>query len=143
MVCGPGRPFDMIITDNAEREVIHLIRPLRCNSCCFPCCLQSMEVQSPPGTCIGWVNQSWTMIKPKFEICDGDGNVALVILGPWCTYSCAGDVEFKIMTSDETVEVGRISKQWSRLLKEAFTDSDNFGITFPMDLDVRAKATLP
>ena len=26
--------------------------------------------------------------------------------------------------------------------KEAFTDMDNFGITFPMDLDVRCKATL-
>ena len=64
------------------------------------------------------------------------------------------------MTPDESVEVGRISKQWSGLLKEAFTDTDNFGITwveftlqnisdpflkhlrFPMDLDVRCKATL-
>jgi uncharacterized protein YxjI len=142
IVCGPARPFDMVITDNGDREVLHLQRPMRCQSCCFPCCLQSLEVCSPPGTTIGFVNQCWTCIKPKFEITDGDGNVALVILGPWCTYSCAGDVEFKIMTPDETVEVGRISKQWSGLLKEAFTDTDNFGITFPMDLDVRAKATL-
>ena len=34
------------------------------------------------------------------------------------------------MTPDESVEVGRISKQWSGLLKEAFTDTDNFGITY-------------
>ena len=33
----------------------------------------------------------------RFEITDGDGNVALKILGPWCTYSCAGDVEFKVV----------------------------------------------
>jgi len=142
IICGPIRPFDMIIKDNADREVLHLNRPYRCQSCCFPCCLQTLEISAPPGQTIGYVNQLWTCIKPKFEVTDGDGNRALVIVGPWCTYSCAGDVEFKIMTPDETCEVGRISKKWSGLLKEAFTDTDNFGITFPMDLDVRAKATL-
>ena len=67
--------------------------------------------------------------KFRFEITDADGNVALVIIGPWCTWSCAGDVEFKVVTPDEQHEVGRISKQWTGLIKEAFTDMDNFGIT--------------
>jgi hypothetical protein len=35
---------------------------------------------------------------------------------------------YQIMTPDESTEVGRISKQWSGLLREAFTDADNFGI---------------
>ena len=65
----------------------------------------------------------------RFEITDGDGNVALVIKGPWCTMACGSDVEFQILTPDEEHEVGRISKQWTGLLKEAFTDMDNFGIT--------------
>jgi len=142
IVCGPSRPFDMIIKDNADREVLHLNRPLKCNSCLFPCCLQKLEVSAPPGNTIGFVKQKWTCIKPKFEITDGDGNVALVIKGPWCTYACGQSVEFKVMTPDEQHEVGRISKEWTGILKEAFTDSDNFGITFPMDLDVRCKATL-
>ena len=38
--------------------------------------------------------------------------------------------------------VGQIRKQWSGIVKEYFTDADNFGITFPMDLDVNVKATL-
>jgi hypothetical protein len=38
--------------------------------------------------------------------------------------------------------VGKISKQWSGLLREAFTDADYFGITFPMDLDVKMKAVM-
>lgn len=38
--CGPLRPFDMKILDNYKNEVIHLHRPLACDSCCFPCCLQ-------------------------------------------------------------------------------------------------------
>lgn len=142
IICGPLRPFDMIIKDNADREVIHLSRPYRCNSCCFPCCLQEIEVSSPPGTVIGYVKQKWTCIKPKFEITDGEGNVALVIAGPWCTFSCASDVVFKVMTADESEEVGRIAKNWTGILREAVTDMDNFTVSFPMDLDVRAKATL-
>ena len=38
--------------------------------------------------------------------------------------------------------MGKISKQWSGLGREMFTDADHFGINFPMDLDVRVKATL-
>lgn len=43
---------------------------------------------------------------------------------------------------DETATVGRISKQWTGFVREAFTDADNFGITFPMDLDVKMKAVM-
>ncbi|NXV46744.1 PLS2 scramblase, partial [Uria aalge] len=40
--CGPSRPFTIHITDNLGHEVIALERPLRCSSCCFPCCLQEV-----------------------------------------------------------------------------------------------------
>lgn len=142
MCCGPVRPFDMVIKDNNDTEVIHLSRPLACQSCWFPCCLQEMEVSSPPGTTIGYVKQEWSVLKPKFTIMDGDGNEVLKIVGPFCTFSFCGDVEFMVMTPDESEEVGKISKSWSGMLKEAFTDADNFGISFPMDLDVRCKAVL-
>lgn len=48
----------------------------------------------------------------------------------------------QILTMDEVSKIGKISKQWTGLLREAFTDSDNFGIQFPMDLDVRMKAVM-
>ena len=32
------------------------------------------------------------------------------------------------MVPDESDEVGEIAKNWSGVLKEAFTDADNFGI---------------
>ena len=34
-------------------------------------------------------------------------------------------------------QVGKITKQWTGLAKEMFTDADNFGINFPLDLDVK------
>lgn len=39
-------------------------------------------------------------------------------------------------------EVGKISKHWTGFVKETFTDADNFGISFPYDLDVKLKAVL-
>ncbi|CAN7940344.1 unnamed protein product, partial [Ixodes pacificus] len=39
-------------------------------------------------------------------------------------------------------EIGVITKQWSGLVKEYFTDADNFGVSFPLDMDVHCKAAL-
>lgn len=38
--------------------------------------------------------------------------------------------------------MGKISKQWSGVAREMFTDADFFGINFPMDLDVKMKAVM-
>lgn len=142
-VCGSKRPFDMKIIDRSGMEVIHLYRPLGCGSCCFPCCLQSIEIHSPPGNIVGRVEQEWTCIIPQFKIKDAAGNVVLRIKGPCCTMSCCGtDVEFQVLSADGTVEVGRISKKWSGLVREMYTDADNFGIRFPADLDIKMKAVL-
>jgi uncharacterized protein YxjI len=140
--CGPLRPFDMKILDNYKTEVIHLNRPLACDSCWFPCCLQNMEVSSPPGTVVGSIQQEWSILTPQFNIKNAAGDTVLKIEGPICTYSICGDVEFKVLSKDGGTQVGKISKQWAGLLREAFTDADYFGITFPMDLDVKMKAVM-
>ncbi len=49
---------------------------------------------------------------------------------------------FQVLTADGDQQVGEIRKQWSGFIKESLTDADNFGVTFPQDLDVRTKATL-
>ncbi|XP_035751122.1 phospholipid scramblase 1 isoform X4 [Egretta garzetta] len=140
--CGPSRPFTLRIIDNLGHEVITLQRPLRCSSCCFPCCLQELEVQAPPGTPVGYVVQNWHACLPKFTIQDERRMDILRIIGPCVVCSCCEDINFEVKSVDETCTVGRISKQWTGFLKEAFTDADNFGITFPMDLDVKMKAVM-
>merc|ERR1719323_236233 len=142
MCCGPGRPFEMEIVDNLGREVIHLVRPLNCQACCFPCCLQYLEVQSPRGHVIGTVHQEWTFCTPLFTIKDHLGNPVLKIEGPMCGYECCTDVDFNVTSAVNGSEVGKITKQWSGFGREMFTDSDNFGVNFPIDLDVKVKATL-
>lgn len=94
--CGPARPFDMKVLDFYQNEVLHFNRPLRCQSCCFPCCLQELEVSAPPGNVIGMVEQNWSIFTPQFSIKDTSGNTVLRIEGPFCTFSICGDVEFKV-----------------------------------------------
>ncbi|XP_028284985.1 phospholipid scramblase 2-like isoform X1 [Parambassis ranga] len=140
--CGSLRSFDMKIKDNMDREVIRLIRPFRCVSCWCPCCLQEMEVQAPPGTTVGYIKQDWHPFLPKFSIQGPNKETVMKLEGPCFACNCCGDVNFELKGLDGDKPIGRISKQWSGLLKEVFTDTDNFGIQFPLDLDVKMKAVL-
>lgn len=102
-----------------------------------------MEVSAPPGTVVGTVQQVWSICCPSFVIKGPHGDIILRIEGPFCTRSiCGSDVEFKVKSADGKVKVGKISKQWSGLIREALTDADFFGITFPIDLDIRMKAVM-
>uniref|UniRef100_A0A5F9D2I3 Phospholipid scramblase n=1 Tax=Oryctolagus cuniculus TaxID=9986 RepID=A0A5F9D2I3_RABIT len=136
------RPFTLRILDNTGREVITLERPLRCTSCCFPCCLQKIEVQAPPGVPIGYITQTWHPFLPKFKIQNEKEEDVLKICGPFFVCNCFGDVDFEIKSLDEQNVVGKIAKQWTGLYREAFSDADNFGIQFPVDLDVKMKAVV-
>ncbi|CAM4598883.1 unnamed protein product [Lepidochelys olivacea] len=140
--CGPSRSFTIRIIDNMGQEVITLQRPLRCSACCCPCCLQELEVQAPPGTPVGYIKQNWHPCLPKFTIQNEAKIDVFKIIGPCVVCSCCEDINFEVKSMDESSVIGRISKQWSGFVREAFTDADNFGIQFPLDLDVKMKAVM-
>lgn len=56
-----------------------------------------MEVTSPPGSVVGSIHQKWDILYPRFSVRNASGDVVLLIEGPFCTYSCCGDVEFKVL----------------------------------------------
>ncbi|XP_059124349.1 phospholipid scramblase 1-like isoform X2 [Peromyscus eremicus] len=104
--------------------------------------LIQMEVQAPPGVTIGYVVQTWHPCVPKFTVQNEKRQDVLKIVGPCIVCSLGGNIDFKIKSLDEKIVVGRISKHWSGFLKELLTDVDNFGIQFPIDLDVKIKAVM-
>jgi len=148
--CGPQRGFTIHITDNNQQEVIRVTRPFKCWSgcnCCagMDCCSCEVEVEAPVGTVVGSVKQTLSCLSPKFDINDAEGNKILEIEGPVCICQgpcCTGDQEFIVRSADGSSEVGKISKQWSGYVKEYFTAADNFGVSFPMDLDVKMKSVM-
>nr|XP_012617866.1 phospholipid scramblase 1-like [Microcebus murinus]XP_012617867.1 phospholipid scramblase 1-like [Microcebus murinus]XP_012617868.1 phospholipid scramblase 1-like [Microcebus murinus]XP_012617869.1 phospholipid scramblase 1-like [Microcebus murinus]XP_012617870.1 phospholipid scramblase 1-like [Microcebus murinus] len=140
--CGPSRSFTLHVLDNMGREVITLKRPLRCSSCCCPCCLQEIEIQAPPGVPVGYVTQIWHPYLPQFTIQNEERVDVLKITGPCFMFSCTANIDFQIKSLDKQTVVGGISKNWTGIFREAFTDTDNFTIQFPRDLDVRMKAVM-
>ncbi|XP_032685927.1 phospholipid scramblase 1-like [Odontomachus brunneus] len=139
MCLGSARPCEFSVFDVNGREVLRMIRPFRCDSCCCPCYLQVMEVYSG-GILLGSITQEWSLLRPTFSVRDASGNPVLIIKGP--IIRLCVEVAFKVKSLDEKHNVGMIQKRWSGFAREVFTDSDKFGIKFPRDLDVKIKAVL-
>uniref|UniRef100_A0A1B6KSJ6 Phospholipid scramblase n=1 Tax=Graphocephala atropunctata TaxID=36148 RepID=A0A1B6KSJ6_9HEMI len=139
---GHFRPFTMKVLDITKAEVIRIKRRLACESCLCPCYLQKVEIFAPPKKLIGSVHQTCSVIFPSFVVKNEKNVKVFRIKGPCCTYRICKDVEFKVISEDGQKEIGAISKAFSGVLKEAFTDADHFKVSFPLDLDVKLKATL-
>ncbi|KAH9374836.1 hypothetical protein HPB48_011137 [Haemaphysalis longicornis] len=140
--CGIRRAFQMKVMDYHSVEVLRFIRPLRCECVCCFCCLQEMHVYAPPDTLLGSVKMQFNPIFPTFLVLDGNQRDLLKIQGPFITSACCNDVVFDIFTSNGGTKVGFISKNWTGLLREFFTDIDNFTLVFPINLDAKIKAVL-
>ena len=54
-----------------------------------------MEVQSPPGTVIGYIKQDCSFIYPWFSIENAEGDTVLKIKGPFCTCKFC-EVQFEV-----------------------------------------------
>ncbi|KAG8511412.1 Phospholipid scramblase family member 5, partial [Galemys pyrenaicus] len=119
--CSTLRSCTLKITDNLGRE---------------------LEIQAPPGTTVGYVAQKWDPFLPKFTIQNANKEDILKIVGPCATCGCFGDVDFEVMTINEKLTIGKISKYWSGFVNDVFTNADNFGIHVPADLDVTVKAAM-
>lgn len=93
---GSFRPFKMKVLDLYNNEIIHFNRPLACSGFCFPCCLQSIEISSPPGQVIGRVKEDWTFLSNNYSIQNHLDETVLRIEGPICPWKCCADVKFKV-----------------------------------------------
>jgi len=140
----------MHITDNLGQEVIRVQREFKCCAgwSCFAfseCCAMELTIEAPPGQRVGTIKQLYGCCVPKFDVLDADGQKVFGMDGPCCkcqAVCCTEDIEFRILSAVNNVQVGRLSKQWGDLVREMFTKADNFGVSFPVDLDVRMKAVL-
>ncbi|XP_075527764.1 phospholipid scramblase 2-like [Dermacentor variabilis] len=102
-----------------------------------------MDVRDASMALMGSLRREFGIVFPNFSVLDSQGNVVLLIKGPFCTISiCCQDVVFDILATDGVTKLGAITKNWTGLCTEAVTDADNFTVTFPLDLDVKIKAVL-
>ncbi|XP_064641883.1 phospholipid scramblase 2-like isoform X2 [Lineus longissimus] len=149
---GPMRGFTMHVTDNLGAEVMRIVRPCKCLAGCCWCatrdcdtCALELQVEAPPGEVVGYVRQGNYCWTSEYIIMDANKKDVLTAKGPCCpvqTICCTSDLDWVISSLDQQHEIGKVSKQWAGVFREMVSDADKFGIHFPVDLDVRMKATL-
>lgn len=90
-----------------------------------------MAVESPAGEPLGYVKQTGSWWKAKYDILDENRETVLKILGPCCILDgplCCGDNKFQLQTLDGT-EIGHVTKKHAGFVRELGTSADHFGIS--------------
>jgi uncharacterized protein YxjI len=122
------RPFTIHIMSTAGKPVLKLQRPFRFY-------FHKMDVTDASGRIIGTIQKRFSLLRRVYSMLDPSGSEMYTLYGPllhpWT---------FRIQKNGK--EIGKITKKWSGLLKEGFTDADNFGVTFPKEMDVRRKGVI-
>ena len=122
------RPFEIAVVNPQNELVLTLKSPFRFY-------FREMDILNASGQWLGRIQRRFTLLRRRYSVSDAQGQEVLELFGPllhpWT---------FEIRQNEQVL--GKITKKWSGLLKEGFTDADNFGVTFPPDLPKEAKAVL-
>ncbi|XP_077067015.1 phospholipid scramblase 2 [Siphateles boraxobius] len=135
--CAGLRSFTMNVFNDSNQEIIRVVRPFLCCSCCS----NELEVQSPPGVAIGIVRQNCHVCLPKFTIENERGEPAFKIAGPFVFCTLCTDANFELVSLNGAAidtSFGKICKPFS-CCGPAGAD---FVLRFPRNLEVKMKATL-
>ncbi len=122
------RPFTIYIVTPDGNRVLILERSFRFY-------FHKMKILDPEWNLLGTIQRRFSILRRKYSVLNHSGYEIFELFGPilhpWT---------FIIRIPGR--EIGKITKRWSGILKEAFTKADNFGVTFPADLDVTRKSLL-
>lgn len=122
------RPFTIHILDARGGPILRLDRPFRLY-------FHTLEVRSPDGRRLGRVEKRFSLVRRVYAVYDATGQECFQLLGPllrpWTFLIRAGGRE-----------IGRITKKWTGLVKESLSDTDNFALSFPAELQLDHKGVL-
>ncbi|KAK7004623.1 phospholipid scramblase 2 [Biomphalaria glabrata] len=146
-LCSSGRAYTMHVHDVNMSEVMIIQSPMRpcIGPLCFACC-DLCSHQNHVFCCqkeIGYIKEELTFVWYNFVVYKSDDMPAYTIKAPLCRWdSCCCEDVFQIYEYQGNVPIGKISKSFSGLAKEVFTDADLLGVQFPKEMHVRDKALL-
>ena len=121
------------------------------------CCFQEVQVKDAAGQNIGLIKElQWTPCVPKYGIFNATGDVQTHVLhqptccGGICPNYCAEGLctcripfyIYEALKDEEGSQVSSITKVWSGMGKELFTDADTFEVTSPSAADGTTKASI-
>jgi uncharacterized protein YxjI len=119
------RPFTMQLRDAHGNVALTLERP-------WTWFFSELHVRDAQGQPLGMIDQRFALLAREFVVLDPNNRELARIHGPvfrpWT---------FRVLQGGQ--EVGRITKKWSGLLQEAFTDADTFGLEMGPAMDPRVR----
>ncbi len=120
------RPFTVTVSIEGGAVVIRVKRPFRFY-------FHEVEIFDGQGQLLGSLKRRFSFLRRIYVVMDSSGREIYQLFGPilhpWT---------FHIKNNE--VEYGKITKKWSGLMKEGFTDADNFCVAFPAEWDIKLKA---
>ena len=116
---GSLRPFTIHVLSPDGQSIFDIQRYFRFY-------FHKVDVRSAAGDTLGSIVRKFTLLRRHYEVLDAQGAVLFELFGPilkpWTFFIRRGEKE-----------IGKITKKWSGLLKEAFTDADTFGLNVDAD----------
>jgi uncharacterized protein YxjI len=127
MFVGHWRSFEIHIFDNQRQLALRVVHPFRF-------LFQRLEVFSADGRMLGAIQQRFAVFSKKFDVTDATGRLLLSVSSPiWRPWTFVFERDGRALA--------RVEKKWSGMLREAFTDADNFRVAFEspeLSLDERS-----
>jgi uncharacterized protein YxjI len=116
MFLGHWRTFEIHVFDATRQLVVVAVHPFRM-------IFQRLEIRSADGRALGALQQRFSVLWKRFDVEDALGSTRFRVSSPlWKPWTFPFEREGR--------EVACVRKKWSGLLKESFTDADNFQIEF-------------
>lgn len=113
-VLSSHRPLTIHVVDRSNNNIITASRR-------FFWFLSHLHVRDGAGQRIGSMQRRFSFLTRKFDLMDGAGRVIAQMRGPIFR-------PFTFMVYQQGQEIGRVTKQWSGLGREALTDADTFKV---------------
>ena len=120
------RPFTIAVASEGGQEVLRVVRPFRFY-------FHRAEVFDSQGQSMGVIERRFSILRRIYSVRNRSGEEVCQLFGPLLH-------PWTFQIRKDGAEYGKITKKWSGLLTEGFTDADYFGVTFPAEWDIPMKA---
>jgi uncharacterized protein YxjI len=122
------RPFEINIYTLENKLVLKLKSPFRFY-------FRELQISDPRGKPLGTIKRRFSFLRRIYSVLSVSEDEMFQLFGPILK-------PWTFMIRKDERDLGKITKKWSGLMKEGFTDADTFGVTFPADMDNKNKALL-
>jgi hypothetical protein len=120
------RPFSLVVLTESNQVLLRVKRPFRFY-------FHQADIVDYQDKSLGVLKKRFSLLRREYSVLDSTGKEIFQLFGPILK-------PWTFIIKNNDVEYGKITKKWSGLLKEGFTDADNFGVEFPKEWDIKLKA---